>query len=205
MLSVSMATRAQTTAVHIPEKSAQEVVGRAITEFQQALSEPSDDPNGSLPTRLTTIERVISRNVDIRRTSRLVLGAHWPDATGEERKQFIALFHRFVSRIAVLMASLGTPTDATDINISFLPTRTLGDNRYHTIVRTVVSSGSDQVRMDYYLHREQDLWAIYDVVMDGVSFVRPVRASVDSFALNHGIDGLIARLEQKVTETLAMQ
>jgi phospholipid transport system substrate-binding protein len=200
MLSVSLATQAQTTGSRVSEADPQEVVGRAIMEFQEALSQASDHPSGALPKLLTTMDRVISRNADIPHISRLVLGVHWRQATGAEQEQFIGLFQRFVSRLATLMASLGTPTDVSSSNIIFLPARTVGDHRRHAIVPTLVSSGSYQVRMDYCLRRKQDLWTIYDVVMDGVSFVQPVRASVDSFARNHGIDGLIVRLEQKVSQ-----
>lgn len=73
------------------------------------------------------------------------------------------------------------------------------------MVYTLVSSGSDKIRMDYCLRRQQDQWTIYDVVVDGVGFINPVRASVDNLVRTRGIDGLIARIEHKVTQRLALR
>jgi phospholipid transport system substrate-binding protein len=205
MLSVSWVTQAQTAGTRPPELTPQEVVGRAIAEFQDVLSQAIKHPSESPPDPLTTMDRVIARNADIPHMSRLVLGGHWWKASGEEQKQFIGLFQRFASRLATLMVSLGTPTDASGINIIFLPVRNVNDNRHHTMVYTLVSSGSDKIRMDYCLHRQQDRWTIYDVVVDGVGLIKPVRASVDSVVRTGGIDGLIARIEHKVTQGLTLR
>lgn len=120
MLSVSWVTQAQTDGTRASEVTPQEVVGRAIAEFQEVLSQAIKHPSGSPPDLLTTMDRVISRNADIPHMSRLVLGAHWREATGEEQEQFTGLFQQFVARLATLMASLGTSTDASGINIIFL-------------------------------------------------------------------------------------
>ena len=49
------------------------------------------------------------------------------------------------------------------------------------------------------MHKTNDGWKIYDIVVEGVSLVLTYRSEFDQVVKQEGIDGLIKRLSQKNT------
>jgi phospholipid transport system substrate-binding protein len=63
----------------------------------------------------------------------------------------------------------------------------------------VRAGGGKPVQLDYQMHKTDQGWKIYDIVVEGVSLVLTYRSEFDSVVKQQGIDGLIKRLADKNT------
>jgi phospholipid transport system substrate-binding protein len=144
------------------------------------------DPNRAL----TVVDQIVSPRVNTTRAGRLILGKHWRAATPVQRQQFIDLYKRLLLRTYAIHV-----TDYT------LPA---GPDRKEVVVRTRVRQpGRDIANVDYRMAPTDSGWMVYDVVANGVSIVVSFRSAVDAEIQQYGIDGLIARLAEKVQRPIA--
>jgi phospholipid transport system substrate-binding protein len=153
------------------------------------------DPNRAL----TVVDQIVSPRVNTTRAGRLILGKHWRAATPVQRQQFIDLYKRLLLRTYAIHV-----TDYTDVEIDYLPTLPAGPDRKEVVVRTRVRQpGRDIANVDYRMAPTDSGWMVYDVVANGVSIVVSFRSAVDAEIQQYGIDGLIARLAEKVQRPIA--
>jgi phospholipid transport system substrate-binding protein len=57
-------------------------------------------------------------------------------------------------------------------------------------------AGGSFVPVDYRLHQRAEAWKVFDVIVDGVSYVRTHHDDVDSDVSQKGLEFAIARLEK---------
>jgi len=55
------------------------------------------------------------------------------------------------------------------------------------------------VQIDFTMHKTEQGWKIYDIVVEGMSLVLTYRSEFDALVKQQGIDGLIKRLSEKNT------
>jgi len=131
-------------------------------------------------------------HVDFREATRLALGRDWRLATAEQRDQLVKQFQTLLLRIytssighyhgqTMQVQHLKVPAGADDVTVR---------NRY-------LSPGHPPVSVDYAMHLTPQGWKIYDVIVDGVSIVLAFRSEFAQVVRQSGIDGLLARLEEK--------
>ncbi len=131
-----------------------------------------------------------------------MLGRHWRQATDGQREQLVTLFHRFACKLLTLTNSTASATDGSGgiVNITFLPAHISDNDGDRAMVYTLVSfKDAEDMRVNYRLRNDQGAWKIYDVMVDGISFVKLMEASVSSVVRQRGVDGLISLLKQKVS------
>jgi len=144
------------------------------------------------------VDGLLSPHFDAPYAARLVLGAHWPRATPDQRQRFgLALYRMLLRTYAVAVAEWTTD------RLRILPQR--GDvAALQVVVRTEVSRpNASDVPVDYRLHRTAQGWKIFDVVVDGVSYVRTYRDDVDGEVQQKALEAAIHRLEHPGTGTAA--
>ncbi len=147
------------------------------------------------------VDQVLGPHVDFPRMSGWVLGKYWRQATAEQRKRFIAAFRVMMVRFYTA-ALLEDPKQLDDLLardndlITFLPGRQAeGDT---TTVRSEVHlDGGKVVQVLFAVHNRDGDWKVYDVTVEGVSLVTNYRTSFAQEITQVGIDGLIARLEER--------
>ncbi len=188
--------------------SPRQVVEHTIAEIQAVLSQARGHLEKDPLEIFGAIDHCITHNADIPHVSRLMLGRHWREASDGQREQLVDLFHRFVLKLLTLTNPTTTSTVSTTDgsggidNITFLPAHITDNDGDQAVVPTLVSfEDAEDMRVTYRLRNDQGVWKVYDVVVDGISFVRLMRPSVASVIRRHDMDGLISLLEQKVTTT----
>ena len=63
-------------------------------------------------------------------------------------------------------------------------------------MRTEVKrNNGDRVSVNYYLHKTPEGWKAWDVVIDGISYVKSYREDFGAQIEQQGIDSVIKRLE----------
>jgi phospholipid transport system substrate-binding protein len=137
------------------------------------------------------VEKDLLPHFDTEYAARLVLGTHWRDATPEQRKRFITAFYH--SMIANYGRSL---VDFTGDRLKVFPTK-MGADADRTTVRTEVKRDNGSiVPVNYSMHRGPDGWKAWDVVIDGISYVKSFREDFGAEIDQKGIDEVIDRMEK---------
>jgi phospholipid transport system substrate-binding protein len=146
------------------------------------------------------VANVLLPNFDTEYAARLVLGQTWRTATPEQRKRFVDAFYHS------LLRNYGSAlVDFTADRFVILPYK--GDpNDATASVRTEVKrSNGDKVPVNFSLRKVDGVWKAWDVVIEGISYVKSFRTDFGSEIEQKGLDEVIKRLEadNKVGRTSA--
>ncbi|HET6629772.1 MAG TPA: ABC transporter substrate-binding protein [Woeseiaceae bacterium] len=141
------------------------------------------------------IDEILLPRFDRRYAAQLVLGRHWRSASEEQRQQFIdAFYHAMLRRYAegLLEFDLG--------KFEVLPYR--GDpSEPRTMVRTTVElEDGTTVPVDYGLVKRDSGWQMFDVRIEGISYVRRFRTEFNSEIQATGLDAVIERLQKEAQQ-----
>lgn len=128
---------------------------------------------------------------DIDYAARLVLGRHWRDATPEQRKRFIAAFENS------MLANYGNAiVEFTGDRMKILPSRTAPGADRASVRTEIRRSDGSPVDVNYSLHRTPQGWKAWDVVIEGISYVKSFRDDFGAEIEQKGLDAVIERLEK---------
>ena len=185
LLSFSAPLAAQTVAPNEFILDAVEVLG---AKMDGRRSELADDPHALY----ALIDEVLLPRFDRRLAAQQVLAKHWRTASEEQRAQFIDAFYTtLVQRYA------DGVLDFEHDRVKVLPFR--GDTSKRTVVvktRVDLEDGTN-VSVNYTLVGKESGWMMFDVMIEGVSYVRNFRAEFDSEIRGTSLDDVIARLEDE--------
>jgi phospholipid transport system substrate-binding protein len=185
LLSFSAPLAAQTVAPNEFILEAVEVLG---AKMDGRRSELADDPHALY----ALIDEVLLPRFDRRLAAQQVLAKHWRTASEEQRAQFIDAFYTtLVQRYA------DGVLDFEHDRVKVLPFR--GDTSKRTVVvktRVDLEDGTN-VSVNYTLVGKETGWMMFDVMIEGVSYVRNFRAEFDSEIRGTSLDDVIARLEDE--------
>jgi phospholipid transport system substrate-binding protein len=137
------------------------------------------------------VANVLLPNFDVDYAARLVLGAPWRTATPDQRERFVkAFYHSLLQNYGNALLNF------TAGNFTVLPYR--GDpNETQATVRTEVKkSDGSKVPVQFTLHKTEQGWKAWDVVIDGISYVKSFKTDFASEVQQKGLDELISRLEK---------
>ncbi|MEO6186396.1 MAG: ABC transporter substrate-binding protein, partial [Steroidobacteraceae bacterium] len=137
------------------------------------------------------IDRVFLPHVDVDFAAQQVLGKNWRTATPEQRKRFVTTFYRS------LLTTYGDALlDFTGDRMKVLPFQ--GDAAApRASVRTEIKrSNGATVAVSYSLRKnEAGVWKVWDVVIEGISYVKSFREDFGLEIDQKGLDALLKRLE----------
>ena len=146
----------------------------------------------------STIDDILLPRFDRRYAAQLVLGRHWRDADADQRARFIDAFyasmlHRYADGV------LQFDPDRVEI-LAFRGDETKPRTQVKTIVR--LDDGT-KVPVTYGMVKRDSSWMIFDVNIEGISYVRNFRTEINSEIQATSIDAVIARLESVSDGTAA--
>ncbi|HEY3809531.1 MAG TPA: ABC transporter substrate-binding protein [Steroidobacteraceae bacterium] len=136
------------------------------------------------------VDRILLPHFDTEYSARLVLGRHWNDATPDQRQRFINAFYKS------LLNNYGDAlADFTSDRLKVFPYTGDPNAQYATVRTTVRKDDGTQVSVNYGLHKTDQGWKAWDVVIEGISYVKSFRDDFGSEIDQKGIDEVIKRLE----------
>lgn len=136
------------------------------------------------------INEVLLPKFDTRYAGRLVLGKHWRDATPEQRDRFVDAFYNFMLR-SYAKGVLKFDQD----RVTVLPL-TAAPQRGRVVVKTQMRlDDGNEVPVNYSMRETPAGWRVYDVRIEGISYVQNYRNQFNAEIGAKGIDAVIARLE----------
>jgi len=166
------------------------VVDEAVSLLTEQLDGRRDELAENRQVLYEIIDGILLPRFDRRFAAQVVLAKHWRTASEEQQARFIEAFYQ-----ALLRKYADGILEFDPDMISVLPYR--GDaTRKRTKVRsTVALDDGSKVSVDYDLVKRKAGWLVFNVVIEGVSYVRNFRAELDSEIRSASLDAVIERLE----------
>jgi phospholipid transport system substrate-binding protein len=138
------------------------------------------------------VGNVLLPNFDTEYAARLVLGQSWRTATPEQRKRFVdAFYHSLLRNYGAALV------DFTGDRFIVLPYKGDPNDTTATVRTEVKRSSGDKVPVNFSLHKTPEGWKAWDVVIEGISYVKSFRTDFASEIQQKGLDDVITRLEKE--------
>jgi phospholipid transport system substrate-binding protein len=135
------------------------------------------------------VEKILIPHFDLPYASKLVLSRQWSQTTEDQHNRFTQSLKHALTRL--YGAAI---TDFSADRLKFLPSKN-DPAATEAVVRSVVTRASGTtVPVDYRLHLVNQQWLVYDVVIEGVSYVRNYRTDLGAEIEQKGIEEVIDRL-----------
>jgi len=178
---VSLTAQAESPNAVIEE--AAKLLNQAVEGRQNELAEDKE-------ALYALIDEILLPRFDRRYAAQLVLARHWRTAGEEDREQFINAFYNHLMHMyaeAVLDFDLA--------NLEVLPFRGDATKKRTTVKTIVVLDDGTRVPVNYGMVKRETGWLMFDVTIEGISYVRNFKAEVNVEIQAEGLDGVIRRLE----------
>jgi len=169
-----------------------EQVEQAIAELAAGMDGRKDEFAKDSEALYEFINGILLPRFNRTYSAQLVLGKNWKDADESQRERFINGFYN-----TLLRRYAEGVLEFDQDRITLLPFR--GDlTKKRTIVKTTVSLDDGQkVTVNYGFANRDDAWKMFDVTIEGISYIRNYRAELDAEIRSTSLDAVIERLERK--------
>jgi phospholipid transport system substrate-binding protein len=136
------------------------------------------------------VANVLLPNFDSEYSARLVLGQTWRTATEDQRKRFVdAFYHSLLHNYGAALLNF------TADKFVVLPYKGEASDTQATVRTEVKKDTGDKVPVSFSLHKTDQGWKAWDVVIEGISYVKSFRTDFGSEIQQKGLDEVITRLE----------
>lgn len=146
--------------------------------------------------RRIEVRRIAENLFDFQEMARRSLARHWTDRTAEERQEFVRLFTDLLERVY-----FGKLENYSSERILYFGETVDGD--YATVRSKVVIGKKGELPIEYRLHLVDSRWVVYDVLIDGMSFVSTYRSQFNRVIQTSSYDDLVQKLRLREMENTA--
>ena len=186
--SAAVIAQSPSDAVQLPN----EVIQSAADELAAELNAHRAELAADSKKLYAVIDAILLPRFDRRYAAQLVLGRYWREASAEQRTRFIDAFYQS------LLRKYADGVLAFDQNkIEILPFR--GDlSQPRVTVKTIVTlDDGSTTTVNYSMVRRDSGWLMFDVTIEGISYVRNFRTELNSEIQATSLDAVIGRLESE--------
>jgi phospholipid transport system substrate-binding protein len=176
-----------------PVPTPREVVQAAVTRVVAVVPEPRGGGEGRtarVEEARAEVRRIAGDLFDFDEMARRSLSRHWAARTPAERTEFVHLFTDLLER-----TYLGRIQSYAGEKIVYLGEGI--DGSFATVKSKVVTPRRTETALDYRLQLKNGRWRVYDVLIDGVSFVSTYRSEFDRVIQAGSYGELLERLRGK--------
>ncbi len=136
------------------------------------------------------VANVLLPNFDTEYAARLVLGQTWRTATPDQRKRFVdAFYHSLLRNYGAALV------DFTADRFTILPYKGDPNDQMATVRTEVKRSSGEKIPVNFSLRKTDGVWKAWDVVIEGISYVKSFRTDFGAEIQAKGLDEVINRLE----------
>jgi len=174
------------------EESPNAVIDGAVALLAEQLDGRKDELAENREALYEIIDAILLPRFDRRFAAQLVLARHWKTASKEQQSRFIdAFYHALLRKYADGILEFDPDM------ITVLPFRGDTSKNRAKVRSTVDLDDGSKVAVDYELVLRNSKWLVFNVIIEGVSYVRNFRAELDSEIKASSLDAVIARLESE--------
>jgi phospholipid transport system substrate-binding protein len=173
-----------------PQELVEDSAKRMLTELDKNRSVYANDP-----AKLDSlVANVLLPHFDSEYAARLVLGQTWRTATPEQRTRFVdAFYHSLLRNYGNALLNF------TADRFVVLPYRGDPGETMATVRTEVKKSNGEKVPVNFSLRKTPEGWKAWDVVIEGISYVKSFRTDFGAEIQQKGLDEVIARMEREGT------
>ncbi|WP_405233512.1 MlaC/ttg2D family ABC transporter substrate-binding protein [Lentisalinibacter salinarum] len=168
------------------------VIETAVDELSEALEGRKLELSENRQELYEVIDGILLPRFDRRYASQLVLGRYWRTASEEQQERFIRAFYQ-----ALVERYADGVLEFDEERIEVLPFRGDPEERRTTVRTEVKLDDGTEVPVNYGLVKREDGWKVYDVTVEGISYVRNFRTELNAEIASKGLEGVIQRLERE--------
>lgn len=177
-----------------PAEDPRAIVTSAMGEVLAIADAGESDKAGE--SREARLRAVLDGYFDLNLITRHAIGPGWRQFSVAEQDRAVDLFRNlFLRTYASRLAGHERP------HISYGATLKITEDRSE--VSTTVALGTKTYAVAYRLERRPNGWRIYDVIVEGISFVGNYRAQFDELFQSKGAADVLRVLETKQTGNVA--
>ncbi len=173
-----------------PDRSPEQVIRDASELAMEAIENRREELKGDRQALFELIDEILLPRWDRNYTGQLVMGRYWRDATPEQREAFITGLYR------KLLDSYGEGVlqyDAGQLRI--IGTRGDPEQGRVMVDSEVRLDDGTPVPISYRLRIHEGSWKVYDVVVEGISYVTNYRNQYASEFRSKGIERVLEELK----------
>ncbi|ROQ92138.1 MlaC/ttg2D family ABC transporter substrate-binding protein [Desulfosoma caldarium] len=174
-----------------PTEVIKDVTARALQLVHDCAGNAPED----IKARREAVRALALEYVDFEEAAKRTMGRHWRRMSPEQRSEFVRLFKDLL--YFTYIGKLDSYTCGEEEQIHYEGERVQG--RY-ALVKTSVRYQNQDVAVEYRMLQSGGRWMVYDVVIEGISYVNNYRSQFDSLLVNRSVDDFLERLRQKVAE-----
>jgi len=169
-----------------------EVIEQAVHLFAESMDGRHEELIADRESFYALIDEILLPRFDRKFAAQLVLAKHWRRADASQRERFIAAFyHALVRRYADGLLEFQQEM------VTVLPFRGDASRPRARIKSAVTLNDGTQISVDYELVKRDSGWLLFNVVIEGISYIRNYRAELDSEIRNSSLDAVIVRFEKE--------
>jgi phospholipid transport system substrate-binding protein len=175
------------------EETPDALVSRISREVIASAKTDEKIQHGDRQRIMRLVETKILPHADFQRSTRLVVGRYWREATPLQQRQLTEEFRKLL-----IYTYSGAMSQIRDQQIDVKPLRADPadtDVVVHSEFRK--TRGAEPIQVSYRLAKSTDGWKIYDVNVMGAWMGETYRSSFSAEIGKGGIDGLIRTLSEK--------
>jgi len=181
-------------------QSPNDVVRAAADELEAGLEGRKEILADDRDALYELIDQILLPRFDRRYAAKLVLGRHWRNASDEEYKEFIDAFYGSMLR----KYSEGV-LEFNQESLEILPFRG-DDTKERVTVKTIVQlDDGTKVPVNYGVVKRDSGWLMFDVTIEGISYVRNFRTELNAEIQTNGLQSVIDRLNGDETTAAASE
>lgn len=189
---LSLALLVLAAGVVLADDSPNAVIEESVTLLAEQMDGRKDELAKDRKALYAIIDGILLPRFDRRFAAQLVLAQHWRTASEEQQTRFIEVFYQ-----ALLRKYADGILEFDPNMITVLPFRGDADGKRSKVRSTVKLDDGSSVSVDYELVKRKAGWLVFNVIIEGVSYVRNFRAELDSEIKASSLDAVIKRLERE--------
>jgi phospholipid transport system substrate-binding protein len=174
--------------------------GRPMEEIKETtdkiisiVTDPSLKDPAKEAERKALIRKAVDEICDWEEMSRRSLGRYWAQRTDREKKEFVQLFGELIERTYIDKVE-----GYSGEKVNYLGEKIDGD--YAEVDVRVVTAKNTEVPVIYKLRKKDSRWWVYDLVIEGVSFVQNYRTQFYDILASSSYQDLVKKLKAKIEE-----
>ncbi|RJQ44367.1 MAG: ABC transporter substrate-binding protein [Nitrospiraceae bacterium] len=194
-MTVYVAGISELSAAGTPAESVRSTVDAVINTLKdQHFSQP-----GKKQERREKMRALINDRFDFEEMAQRSLARHWQPRTSAEKKEFVEVFSDLIES-----SYIGKIELYTDEKITYDRETLKGDGKYSVVSTTVITKNVN-IPIEYKLILKNNKWWVYDVTIEGVSFISTYREQYNKIIVKESFDGLMKKMRSKLEEIKTLE
>lgn len=170
-----------------------DMVESGVRQLADAARSHGGDAGSTSQGLEDAVQQFLDEYTDVQYAARLILAGHWKATPPGQRERFVRAFNRHVANLLVKLVP-----DVDFDSVKVYPFQ--GDiEEIPLMVEATFQAGDEQtVEFLLVIHKREGRWLIFDVVAEGISYVKTFRNQFSGEISDNGFEAMIERFESRV-------